>query len=195
MAWHHAECLREHGACATCGSALAEEGDPELAGAYQQLFGVLSGVLVAIGLAAGGLLGWWTQSSRLAGILTLLGAVVGLLLSHLLSARFLGTDRHGELTATREEAPPAPRWWRLIRGLPSSFIFGWSNLGVLGGALLGLYLTRSALGVLIGIALGGACGASAHLALTWRELQAESLSLTSPEEGRPLKEHQEEPAS
>lgn len=173
MAWHHESCLREHGACATCGVAQHEE-ERALAGAYQSLFQVLSAVFVAIGLAAGGLVGWWTQQTTLAGVLTLVGAIAGLLLAHLVSARVVGPARHSELTTVEgEERPPAPRWWRLIKGLPNSFYFlGWGNLGVTIGLFAGV-AARSALGTVLGIFLGGLCGAIVYLVRTDAKLRAE----------------------
>jgi protein kinase-like protein len=179
MAWHHASCLEEHGACATCGAEVkADQEQSALEGAYGKLFGVLSTIFIVLGVAAGGLVGWWAQEPSIAGALCLVGAVVGLVLSHAISVRFVGKERHGELAKSPREAAPEPRLWRIVKRLPNSFLFGigWGNSGVLLGLLLGARISQSAAGILSGIFLGGLCGAAIHLAFATARVRAEDAA-------------------
>jgi hypothetical protein len=142
MAWHHSACLEEHGACATCGAQVARaaaNGDAPLRTAYGRLLRVLAEAMILLGAGTGGLVAW--SIGAWAAELIVLGAVLGLVASRALSARFVGATRQrsfdealpliGSSPASTEEVG-AGSW--LSRVGAASFVGG--RLGALLGMVV-----------------------------------------------------------
>lgn len=162
MAWHHAACADEHGACAACGAAVGMPGavrpaEARADAAYGRLFAVFSRLATLLGVVAGCALGWTIGDADLAAALVLMGAVAGLIGSHLVARRVTGVAPPTDAAEAKAAGSP------FLRRSGEALLGPWLQASAALGLALGLLVSRTVGGAAVGVSAGAALGLAAIL--------------------------------
>lgn len=171
MAWHHVACMEEHGACAACGD---EEVSTRTLGreeagyrqAYRRLFGAFEALMTTLGVGAGAGLGWLAGDPEIAGLLMLLGAVSGLVLSYHLSPR---PAVHQDSQKNPEAQPDVNHPPHVVQRVGHALYYPWLSGGALLGMALAALVSLSAPSLALGALTGAAVGAAGIAAQSRRK--------------------------